>query len=95
MIKGKTNSGIKFELDERIKNDARVLYMLVQIQDDKLNAERKGVLVFEMLKLIFGSSESVMAFMDEVAQKNDNICSIEVLLKELNEIFEALGAKNS
>lgn len=95
MIKGKTNSGIKFELDERIKDDARVLYMLVQIQSDKVTAERKGVLVFDMLNLIFGSDEGVMTFMDEVAQKNDGICSTEVLLKELNEIFDALGAKNS
>lgn len=95
MIKGKTNSGIKFELDERVKDDARVLYMLVQIQNDSVPAERKGVLVFEMLKLVFGSDDGVMTFMNEVAQKNDGICSTEVLLKELNEIFEALGAKNS
>lgn len=95
MIKGKTNSGIKFELDERVKDDARVLYMLVQIRNDSVPAERKGVLVFEMLKLVFGSDDSVMTFMNEVAQKNDGICSTEVLLKELNEIFEALGAKNS
>lgn len=95
MIKGKTNSGIKFELDEHIKDDARVLYMLVQIQSDKVTVERKGVLVFDMLNLIFGSDEGVMTFMDEVAQRNDGICSTEVLLKELNEIFDALGAKNS
>lgn len=94
MIKGKTNSGIKFELDERVKDDARVLYMLVQIQNDSVSAERKGVLVFEMLKLVFGSDDGVMTFMNEVAQKNDGICSTGVLLKELNEIFEALGAKN-
>ena len=95
MISGKTKSGIKFNLDERIKDDARVLYMLVQIQSDKVEVERKGVLVFDMLRMIFGTDEGVMTFMDSVAQKHDGICSTEVLLKELNEIFDALGAKNS
>ena len=95
MIKGKTKSGIKFNLDERIKDDARLLYMLVQIQSDKVSTERKGTLVFEMLNIVFGSEEGVMIFMDEVASKHDGFCTNDVLLAELNEIFEALGAKNS
>ena len=95
MVSGKTNSGIKFSLDERIKDDARVLYMLVQIQSDKVEVERKGVLVFDLLRLIFGTDEGVMTFLDEVADKHDGVCSTDVLLVELNEIFEVLGAKNS
>ena len=95
MISGKTKSGIKFSLNEQIKDDARVLYMLVQIQSDKVEVERKGVLVFDLLNLIFGTDQAVMAFMDEVAAKHDGICSTDVLISELNDIFEALGAKNS
>ncbi|MBR4406078.1 MAG: hypothetical protein IKT30_06860 [Bacteroidaceae bacterium] len=95
MIKGKTTSGIKFNLDERIKDDSRLLYLLIQIQSDKVTIERKGALVFDMLNLVFGSDENVMAFMEEVASKHDGFCTNDTLLAELNEIFEALGAKNS
>ena len=95
MIKGKTTSGIKFNLDERIKDDSRLLYLLIQIQSDKVTIERKGALVFDMLNLVFGSYENVMAFMEEVASKHDGFCTNDTLLAELNEIFEALGAKNS
>ena len=94
MIKGKTKSGIKFNLDERIKDDSRLLYLLIQIQSDKVTIERKGALVFDLLNIVFGSEEGVMTFMEEVASKHDGYCTNDVLLAELNEIFEALGAKN-
>ena len=95
MVKGKTKSGIKFSLDERIKDDARLLFILVQIQSDKVSVERKGALVFDLLNIIFGNEDKVMEFMDEVASKHDGFCSNEILMAELNDIFEALGAKNS
>ena len=95
MVKGKTKSGIKFSLDERIKDDARLLFLIVQIQSDKVSVERKGALVFDLLNIIFGNEDKVMEFMDEVASKHDGFCSNEILMAELNDIFETLGAKNS
>lgn len=95
MVKGKTKSGIKFSLDERIKDDARLLFILVQIQSDKVSVERKGALVFELLTIIFGTDDKVMEFMDEVASKHDGFCTNDILMAEINDIFEALGAKNS
>lgn len=95
MVRGKTKSGIKFSLDERIKDDARLLFLIVQIQSDKVSVERKGALVFDLLNIIFGNEDKVMEFMDEVASKHDGFCSNEILMAELNDIFEALGAKNS
>lgn len=95
MVKGKTKSGIKFSLDERVKDDSRVLFIIVQIQSDKVTVERKGVLVFDLLCLIFGTDDKVMEFMDEVASKHDGFCTTEILMEEINEIFDALGAKNS
>lgn len=95
MVKGKTKSGIKFSLDERVKDDSRVLFIIVQIQSDKVTVERKGALVFDLLNIIFGNEDKVMEFMDEVASKHDGFCSNEILMAELNDIFEALGAKNS
>lgn len=95
MIKGKTKSGIKFSLDERIKDDARVLFILVQIQSDKVVIERKGALVFELLCIIFGNEDNVMEFMNEVASKHDGFCTNDLLIAEINDIFENIGAKNS
>ena len=95
MVKGKTKSGIKFSLDERIKDDARILFILVQLQSKKVSVESKGALIFELLGKIFGNEDNVMAFMDEVASKHDGFCSYEFMLAEINEIFEAISAKNS
>lgn len=95
VVKGKTKSGIKFSLDERIKDDTRLLYILVQIQSDKVTNEKKGALVFELLGLIFGSDDKVMEFMDEVASKHGGFCTNESMIAEINDIFEAIGAKNS
>lgn len=95
MVKGKTQSGIKFSIDERIKDDARLLFILVQIQSDKVTAERKGELVFQLLTMVFGNEDNVMDFMNEVAAKHDGFCSNEVCLAEINDIFNTLGAKNS
>ena len=39
MVKGKTKSGIAFELDERIKDDARLTYLLVKMQQSKETLE--------------------------------------------------------
>lgn len=94
MVKGKTKSGIKYQINESVRDDARLLYMLVQLQRDDIALEDKGKIVFDMLTLIFGS-DGVMAFMNEVADKHDGICSTEAMLAELNEILESINAKNS
>lgn len=96
MVKGKTKSGIKFQIDERIKEDARFLYYLSKIQnknDDDLMDKSKAVM--DMMKLIFGSDEGVIQFMDAVAGANDGICDMANMMAELTEMFEAINAKNS
>lgn len=92
MVSGKTKSGIKFEIDERIKDDTRLLYILTQIQKEDTSLEKKGQLIFDLLGMVFGDA-GVMAFMNEVAEKHDGICSTEVMASELNDIFDAINAK--
>ena len=94
MIKGKTKSGIKFQINEAIKNDARLLFMLVQLRKDDVPTEDKGTIVFDILTLIFGT-DGVMPFMNAVAEKHDGICSTESMLLELTEILDSINAKNS
>lgn len=94
MVKGKTKSGIAFELDERIKDDWRITYLLVNMQQKKGNTFEIGKSMNQLLALIFGSDDGTYAFMTEVADKHDGICSASVMLEELNEMFAAIKAKN-
>lgn len=95
MVKGKTKSGIKFQLDERIKDDARFLYYLTKAQDEESDMGEKSKAIMGILNLIFGKDEGVINFMNAVASVNGGICNVEVMLSELTEMFDAINAKNS
>lgn len=93
MVKGKTKSGIAFELNETIKDDARLVHLLVKIQQSKEPME-VGKGMNQLLALIFGSDDGTYAFMSEVADKHDGVCTTAVMLEELTEMLEAINAKN-
>lgn len=95
MIKGKTKSGIDFTLDERIKDDTRFLFYITRIRNEKLDKETRSEDVINLLTLIFGSDKGVIDFMNAVAATHDGVCDSELLLSELNEMFEAMEVKNS
>jgi len=96
MIKGKTKSGIKFQMDERIKDDARFLYYLAKAQDKSSDdLMEKSNAVMGLLKLIFGSDEGVIQFMNAVASVNDGVCNMSKMMSELTEMFEIMNVKNS
>lgn len=95
MVEGKTKSGIQFTIDERIKDDARFLYYLAKAQDDNTDFNEKSKAVMGILKLIFGTDEGVINFMNAVASVNDGICNVKTMLDELTEMFDALNVKNS
>lgn len=93
MVKGKTKSGISFELDERIKDDARLMFLLVKIQDTT-DLMETGRSMNKLLALIFGDDNSAYTFMEEVASKHDGACGQEIMLTELTEMLDAIKAKN-
>lgn len=95
MVKGKTKSGIKFEMDERIKDDARILYYLTALQKPDVEPMEASKGIFDLLGLIFGSQENVLSFMNAVAQSNDGVCDTKTMLAELTSMFEVIGAKKS
>lgn len=95
MIKGKTKSGIRFQMDERIKDDARFLYYLAKSQDEEADMGEKSKAIMGILKLVFGDDEGVINFMNAVAATNEGVCNVDVMLSELTEMFDALKAKNS
>ena len=94
MIEGKTKSGIQFKLNEEIKNDARFLYYLSKFQNKDIPVEEQSKNLMGMLALIFGDDEGVINFMNAVASKNNGVCDVKTMLKEMNEMFDALNIKN-
>lgn len=95
IIKGKTKRGVQFQIDTRIKDDARFIYYLTKAQDKDADMETIGKAVMGLLQLIFGTDEGVINFMNAVAAKNKGVCDVSTMLEELSEIFDAVNAKNS
>lgn len=94
IVKGTTKSGIKFQLDTKIKDDARLIFLLTKSQKETDPVEA-GKDIMSLLSLIFGSDENVLVFMNEVADKHDGVCNAKSMLSEIQEMFDKLKAKNS
>lgn len=93
IVKGTTKSGIKFQLDSKIKDDTRLLFLITRAQntDDQMAA---GKAVMDLLTLVFGNEDNVLDFMNEVARTHKGVCQTKDLISELSEMFDALKAKN-
>ena len=94
MVKGKTKSGIKFQIDERIKDDVRFLYYLAKAQDEELDMGERSKAIMGALELIFGDDKGVITFMNAVAATNKGVCNMETMISELTEMFEEMKVKN-
>lgn len=94
IVKGKTKSGITFKIDDRIKDDARFMYFLAKSQDAEADLTEQSKAVMGILKLVFGTDEGVIEFMNAVAATNKGLCDVKTMLAELTEIFDAIHAKN-
>lgn len=94
IVKGTTKSGIKFQLDSKIKDDTRLLFLLTKAQkaEDPMEASDS---IMSLLTLIFGSDNNVLVFMNEVADKHKGVCDTKSMLAEMQEMFDAINAKNS
>lgn len=95
VVKGKTKSGIEFELDSKIKDDARLMFLLTKAQRSIDDPIKSTGAMTDLLSLMFGDEENVYAFLNEVADKHKGICKSEYIIKELNEMFDSINAKNS
>lgn len=94
MVEGKTKSGIKFSVDENIKEDMDIMLLLAEVQDPKTSAEEKMIALKDILWLVFGSREAVFAFTSAVNKIHGNR-KADTITSELSEIFDAINAKNS
>ena len=98
MVKGKTKSGIKFQIDERIRDDARFLFYVNKLNKVKAtdnNLSEISNYIMSLIEIIFGSEEGTITFMNEVAVKNKGVCDTITMFNEIKEIIEATNLKNS
>ena len=94
LVSGVTNSGIAYTVDTRVRKDSRFLHLLVRMQDKKRVELERAEALFSLLDLLFGGDDGVLIFENEVALHHDGVCTTEVLMAELKDIFEALNLKN-
>lgn len=85
---GTTKSGFEFDVNEAALDDYRLLKALNEVSDGKTG---KVTVIIE--KLLGSDQEGRL--MEHVESINDGKCSATGMVAELNEIFEAIKAKNS
>lgn len=94
MVSGTTKSGIAYTIDTRVRKDTRFLRLLTKMQNKKISDIERAEALFSLLELMFGGEVGLSNFENEVAFRNDGVCTTETLMVEFNEIFEALNLKN-
>jgi len=85
---GTTKSGFEFDVNEAALDDYRLLKALNEVSDGKTG---KVTVIIEKLL----GSDQEERLMEHVESINDGKCSATGMVAELNEIFEAIKAKNS
>ena len=93
MAKVKAKAGkLTVEFDDRIVNDARFIRHLARLQSDRTPDVERAFAFNELCDLLFGG-EAVDMIMDELAQANDGVCTMEDfnewLTKALNKLDKA------
>lgn len=91
MITGKTKSGFKFKVDERIKKDWRLIKAITDSQSDDGNVKLKAVVT--MIQLVLGDQEELL--MQHIMKKNEGYVPFEIMQSEISEIIQSIPeAKN-
>lgn len=93
LIKGKTSSGLKYQIDPAVKDDIRVLRYMTLMSNTDLPQMEQVKSLFDLLELIFGNG--LDAFLNEVAYLHNGVADYKSLIAELREIIEAAKLKNS
>ncbi len=93
LIKGKTSSGLKYQIDPAVKDDIRVLRYMTLMNNQELPEMEQVKYLFDLLELIFGNG--LDAFLNEVAYLHNGVADPASLIAELKEIIDAAKLKNS
>lgn len=85
MIEGKTRSGFKFKIDERIGQDWRVISAIAMAESADSAEQVKGT--SNLVKLIIGKDEQKL--IDHIAKKNEGFVPVSAITSEIVDILSA------
>jgi len=92
MLTGKTKTGFKFKIDERIGTDWRVITAISLAEHGNDSEKIKGTT--DLVHMMLGDDEP--RFLEHIASKNDGFVPISAVVEELVSILGSLNAtKNS
>lgn len=86
MIEGKTKSGFKYKVDERVKKDWRLVRAIANSQKD--DADIKLAAIVDMIQLVLGDQEELL--MQHIMKKNDGFVPLERMQSEITEIITSV-----
>lgn len=89
-MQGITKSGYEYNIDDRILSDWRFTTALTKCQKTSGMDQLEGAQ--EMIRLMFGKDYD--KFMSFIEAKNDGFVPADVVMKEVQEIFESKILKN-
>ena len=89
-MQGKTKSGYKYDIDDRVLTDWRFVEALTECQNGEGMKQLEGAKT--MIRLMFGKDYD--KFMEHLAKKNDGFVPAEAVMAEIQEIFESKIPKN-
>lgn len=91
MIEGKTRSGFKFKVDERVTEDWRLISNITLAESEDLTDRVKGIT--EIVHLLLGDNEK--ALIEHVKKKNQGFVPIDAITTELASIITAVNEKKN
>ena len=91
-MEGKTKSGFKFSIDERILGDWRLLTAIAKSESNDQAEQIKGT--YDLVSLILGDKEKDL--MDFISSKNDGFVPTDKVAETITEILTTVRElKNS
>ena len=92
MLNGKTKSGFKYEIDERVINDWRLLKYIAMSESSDPSEQIKGA--SSLVSLLLGDQEQ--ALMEHLADKNDGYVPAVAVTEAITDIITSVNElKNS
>lgn len=93
MLEGKTKSGFKYSIDERIANDFRMVRLISKIESS--DESEQLVALNDFVEFVLGK-DGTEKFIAHVAKKNDGFVPTDKAIAEIVEILNsAKETKNS
>lgn len=90
-MQGKTSTGFKYDIDDRILTDWRFAMALSKCQNSKGMDQLAGAQ--EMVSLMLGE-DGLSDLMNHISKKNDGFVPAEAVMAEVKDIFESKIPKN-